>query len=96
MQLVVEDEPDHGLADIVALAIEEMIMAARTLKPKGNVDLEGDADDDTDESGEESARSIWAERLEALGQFVVAVFLGTHVVSHPGKPLEVVVEELLG
>jgi hypothetical protein len=95
MQLVVEDEPELGLADIVALAIEEVIVAARRLKPKGHIDFEGDTDDDTDESGEGSARAVWAERLEALGQFVVAIFLGTHVVSHPGKALEDVLQGLL-
>jgi hypothetical protein len=83
-----EDEPDLGLADFGALAIEQVIVAARTLKPKRNVDLEDDADDDTDEAGAESAQSIWAERLEALGQFVVAVVLDTPAVSHPGKALE--------
>ena len=92
MQLPVEDEPELTLAEIVALALERVIAAAMRLRPGGT----GDVDDDIDESGEDAAQSTWAERLEALGQFVVAVFLGTQVLSHRGKALGDVVKDLRG
>jgi hypothetical protein len=36
----------------------------------------------------------WSERLEALGHFVVQVFLGTHQLSHPGMSLNHLLDEL--
>jgi ADP-ribose pyrophosphatase YjhB (NUDIX family) len=36
----------------------------------------------------EAEFAAWAHRLEALGDFVVAVFLGTHTLSHPGQRLD--------
>jgi 8-oxo-dGTP pyrophosphatase MutT (NUDIX family) len=43
----------------------------------------------------EEAMAKWIERLEALGHFVIQVFLGTHQLSHPGMSLDNLVDQLV-
>lgn len=69
-----------SLAMLVAQSLDEVFAALALLRPK------------VEQSDESSG--VWLTRVEALGQYVVQVFLGTHTLSHSGQSLSELVHEL--
>lgn len=68
------------LTQIVRMALDKLERASLQLLPSQDPD--------------EDELEAWLHKLEPLGQFAVAVFLGSHVLSHRGKTLDGLVLEL--
>ncbi len=83
MNLSVDPEQPGALADVLRSGLVKVHEAALRLAH-------------TDPAlPPESVFSCWLERLESLGQFVVAVLLGTHTLSHSDQTLQSLVDQLL-
>lgn len=78
-------DPDQELAfeEVLAKALEQVRAAAVELSRHIQAD------------SPEAEFSAWLHRLGVLGDYVVAVFLGTHTLSHPGQTLEHLVRTLV-